>query len=146
MASQLNLFRHSKLSSSSLLPASPNVSSVYSIPNSVFCLLQNHFSPIKTQHNLLRDRLTIKPISTSFSNTLLKFNFRVSASSNPVPASSKTKSSTKSILFWSTITAVLAVANRVFYKLALVPLQDYPFFLAQFITFGYSFFFLIFTY
>ncbi|CAO2826288.1 unnamed protein product [Amaranthus hypochondriacus] len=130
MASQLNLFHRSKLSSSStfsLLPAPPNV----------FCLLQNHFPPIKTQHNLLRNRLTIKPISTSFSNTRLKFNFIVSASSNPVSASSKTKSTTKSILFWSTITAVLAVANRVFYKLALVPLKNYPFFLAQFITFGY---------
>jgi hypothetical protein len=31
---------------------------------------------------------------------------------------------------------VLAVMNRVLYKLALVPMKDYPFFLAQVLTFG----------
>lgn len=35
------------------------------------------------------------------------------------------------------ITVGLAVANRVLYKLALVPLKEYPFFLAQLTTFGY---------
>ncbi|KAL2316880.1 hypothetical protein Fmac_030756 [Flemingia macrophylla] len=34
-------------------------------------------------------------------------------------------------------TVVLGVGNRVLYKLALVPLKQYPFFLAQFATFGY---------
>ncbi|XP_010519808.1 PREDICTED: protein CLT1, chloroplastic [Tarenaya hassleriana] len=34
-------------------------------------------------------------------------------------------------------TAALGVGNRVMYKLALVPLKHYPFFLAQFSTFGY---------
>ncbi|KAG0552333.1 hypothetical protein BDA96_01G499200 [Sorghum bicolor] len=34
-------------------------------------------------------------------------------------------------------TVVFAVMNRVLYKLALVPMKDYPFFLAQFATFGY---------
>ncbi|XP_062210240.1 protein CLT2, chloroplastic-like [Phragmites australis] len=34
-------------------------------------------------------------------------------------------------------TVVLAVMNRVLYKLALVPMRNYPFFLAQFTTFGY---------
>jgi hypothetical protein len=33
-------------------------------------------------------------------------------------------------------TVVLAVMNRVLYKLALVPMKDYPFFLAQVLTFG----------
>ncbi|CAK9114812.1 unnamed protein product [Durusdinium trenchii] len=37
------------------------------------------------------------------------------------------------------LTAVLATVNRVFYKVALVPLGDYVFFLAQFTTFGYVF-------
>uniref|UniRef100_A0A803KME5 Uncharacterized protein n=1 Tax=Chenopodium quinoa TaxID=63459 RepID=A0A803KME5_CHEQI len=36
-------------------------------------------------------------------------------------------------------TVVLGVANRVLYKLALVPLKHYPFFLAQLATFGYVF-------
>lgn len=35
------------------------------------------------------------------------------------------------------VTVLLAVGNRVLYKLALVPLKNYPFFLAQFATFGY---------
>ncbi|CAI9090045.1 OLC1v1024729C1 [Oldenlandia corymbosa var. corymbosa] len=34
-------------------------------------------------------------------------------------------------------TVILGVGNRVLYKLALVPLKHYPFFLAQFATFGY---------
>lgn len=41
------------------------------------------------------------------------------------------------ILVGSAITVVLAVANRVLYKLALVPMRNYPFFLAQVTTFGY---------
>ncbi|KAF3452292.1 hypothetical protein FNV43_RR02725 [Rhamnella rubrinervis] len=35
------------------------------------------------------------------------------------------------------ITVVMGVGNRVLYKLALVPLKHYPFFLAQLATFGY---------
>lgn len=34
-------------------------------------------------------------------------------------------------------TVIFGVANRVLYKLALVPLKHYPFFLAQLATFGY---------
>ncbi|CAH8382896.1 unnamed protein product [Eruca vesicaria subsp. sativa] len=41
------------------------------------------------------------------------------------------------IVINSIIVVALAVANRVLYKLALVPMKPYPFFLAQFITFGY---------
>ncbi|PKA49820.1 hypothetical protein AXF42_Ash004362 [Apostasia shenzhenica] len=37
----------------------------------------------------------------------------------------------------ATITVALAVANRVLYKLALVPMRRFPFFLAQVTTFGY---------
>ncbi|XP_068658856.1 protein CLT1, chloroplastic-like isoform X2 [Aristolochia californica] len=35
------------------------------------------------------------------------------------------------------LTVVLGVGNRVLYKLALIPLRQYPFFLAQLATFGY---------
>lgn len=38
------------------------------------------------------------------------------------------------------VTVVLGVGNRVLYKLALVPLKQYPFFLAQLATVGYSLF------
>jgi len=40
------------------------------------------------------------------------------------------------ILIAAAVTVGLAVANRVLYKLALVPLKEYPFFLAQLTTFG----------
>lgn len=37
----------------------------------------------------------------------------------------------------SAVTIALAIANRVLYKLALVPMKEFPFFLAQLTTFGY---------
>jgi hypothetical protein len=44
---------------------------------------------------------------------------------------------TVKVVVAAAITVVLGVANRVLYKLALVPLKHYPFFLAQLATFGY---------
>ncbi|XP_038977172.1 protein CLT2, chloroplastic-like isoform X1 [Phoenix dactylifera] len=41
------------------------------------------------------------------------------------------------ILVGSGVTVLFAVLNRVLYKLALVPMKNYPFFLAQVTTFGY---------
>lgn len=41
------------------------------------------------------------------------------------------------IVIGSGLTVILAVMNRVLYKLALVPMKNYPFFLAQLTTFGY---------
>ncbi|RVW65628.1 Protein CLT2, chloroplastic [Vitis vinifera] len=61
-------------------------------------------------------------------------NFRVRASADNSQTSS---SNTGLVIVCSAITVILAVVNRVFYKLALVPLKQYPFFLAQFTTFGY---------
>lgn len=43
---------------------------------------------------------------------------------------------TMEIVIWAAATAALGVGNRVLYKLALVPLKHYPFFLAQLSTFG----------
>ncbi|XP_048331945.2 protein CLT2, chloroplastic isoform X2 [Ziziphus jujuba] len=55
------------------------------------------------------------------------------SSTNPPTASS----TTKHIVFGSVLTVAFATTNRVLYKLALVPMKNYPFFLAQFTTFGY---------
>ncbi|XP_013621526.1 PREDICTED: protein CLT3, chloroplastic [Brassica oleracea var. oleracea] len=44
---------------------------------------------------------------------------------------------TMEMVMWAAATAAFGVANRVMYKLALVPLKQYPFFLAQLSTFGY---------
>lgn len=41
------------------------------------------------------------------------------------------------VLVAAAATVVLGVGNRVLYKLALIPLKHYPFFLAQLATFGY---------
>ncbi|KAK7304898.1 hypothetical protein VNO77_42791 [Canavalia gladiata] len=41
------------------------------------------------------------------------------------------------VLVAAAVTVVMGVGNRVLYKLALVPLKNYPFFLAQLATFGY---------
>ncbi|KAM7273977.1 hypothetical protein ACFE04_028641 [Oxalis oulophora] len=46
------------------------------------------------------------------------------------------KSKTVEIVVAAVMTVVLGVGNRVLYKLALVPLKHYPFFLAQLATFG----------
>lgn len=43
-------------------------------------------------------------------------------------------------------TVVMGVGNRVLYKLALVPLKQYPFFLAQLSTFGYFIHFSFFSF
>ena len=61
------------------------------------------------------------------------FNIRASGSIS----SPNSSSGTSLVLVSSAITVTFAVANRVLYKLALVPMKDYPFFLAQFTTFGY---------
>lgn len=59
----------------------------------------------------------------------------VKSSQSQVPSNSNGR-----IIFWSAVTLVLAIGNRVLYKLALVPMKEYPFFLAQVNTFGYFFF------
>ncbi|KAF8050375.1 hypothetical protein N665_1984s0005 [Sinapis alba] len=43
----------------------------------------------------------------------------------------------RDIVIAAAVTAALGVGNRVMYKLALIPLKHYPFFLAQLSTFGY---------
>lgn len=48
----------------------------------------------------------------------------------------RSSSGTRLVAVSSALTVILAVANRVLYKLALVPMKQYPFFLAQLTTFG----------
>ncbi|KAK8552123.1 hypothetical protein V6N13_120546 [Hibiscus sabdariffa] len=67
------------------------------------------------------------------SSAVIRPNLTVRASSKtPSPAADA-----KLIAISSAVTITFAVANRVLYKLALVPMKEYPFFLAQFTTFGY---------
>ncbi|TYJ35376.1 hypothetical protein E1A91_A05G232800v1 [Gossypium mustelinum] len=67
------------------------------------------------------------------SSAVFRSNLRVRASSK----TPNQATDAKLIAISSAVTITFAVANRVLYKLALVPMKEYPFFLAQFTTFGY---------
>ncbi|KAE8715848.1 Cox19-like CHCH family protein [Hibiscus syriacus] len=67
------------------------------------------------------------------SSAVIRPNLKVCASSKTPSAAADAKL----IAICSAVTITFAVANRVLYKLALVPMKEYPFFLAQFTTFGY---------
>ncbi|KAL6176767.1 hypothetical protein ACLB2K_053400 [Fragaria x ananassa] len=59
---------------------------------------------------------------------------QTASSSNSAVSNSST---TKRVVLSSVMTVALAVANKVLYKLALVPMKHHPFFFAQLTTFGY---------
>ncbi|KAK2445408.1 CRT (chloroquine-resistance transporter) transporter [Trifolium repens] len=93
---------------------------------------QFHFQNLKLKNLIpMSSLLPIKspfhlPSKTRFNRTHpTVYKFRTSSTA------------TNRTVFLSVTTVSLAVANRVLYKLALVPLNNYPFFLAQFTTFGY---------
>ncbi|XP_024040423.1 protein CLT2, chloroplastic isoform X1 [Citrus sinensis] len=65
------------------------------------------------------------------------FTARASTDGNPPKTASPSSSNSQIIIISSAVTVTLAIANRVLYKLALVPMKQYPFFLAQITTFGY---------
>ncbi|KAL8231963.1 hypothetical protein R6Q57_001741 [Mikania cordata] len=97
--------------------------------------LQNPRNPSATHSdNAHRFRITCRKIDPIHRLLNPKFVVRSSANSSQSQAPSTSNSR---IIFWSAVTLVLAVGNRVLYKLALVPMKEYPFFLAQVNTFGY---------
>ncbi|KAL0308098.1 UNVERIFIED_CONTAM: protein CLT2, chloroplastic [Sesamum angustifolium] len=53
------------------------------------------------------------------------------------PSSNPSADKRLAVVTWAAITLVIAVGNRVLQKLALVPMKDHPFFLAQFNSFTY---------
>ncbi|KAK4387672.1 protein CLT2, chloroplastic [Sesamum angolense] len=53
------------------------------------------------------------------------------------PSSHPSADKRLAVITWAAITLVIAVGNRVLQKLALVPMKDHPFFLAQFNSFTY---------
>ncbi|KAJ9545404.1 hypothetical protein OSB04_025111 [Centaurea solstitialis] len=76
----------------------------------------------------------IRHRSSSEHKFVVRSSIKTSSQSQPPPHSDSLNGR---IIFWSGVTLVLAVGNRVLYKLALVPMKEYPFFMAQFNTFGY---------
>ncbi|KAK6940267.1 Chloroquine-resistance transporter-like [Dillenia turbinata] len=69
--------------------------------------------------------------------SLLRKNSQVRVRASIENSHFSSQSQARIILANSALTVILASANRVLYKLALVPMKHYPFFLAQFNTFGY---------
>ncbi|KAL7245513.1 hypothetical protein ACSBR2_000781 [Camellia fascicularis] len=119
----------------------PNLSSSSSL--SFMSFPQNPRPPIST-HHLPPNPPPLPPFNGRFkihhrTTRILrqplpnrKFSIRAS-----IKEGLESSSNTTLIIVSSVITVILAVANRVLYKLALVPMKDYPFFLAQLTTFGY---------
>ncbi|KAL4556527.1 hypothetical protein LXL04_039183 [Taraxacum kok-saghyz] len=95
------------------------------------------FSPLRScsvSENADGSSISYRKIVPTRYQSKSKFIVRSSAKSSQSQAPSVSKGT---IIFWSAVTLVLAVGNRVLYKLALVPMKEYPFFLAQVNTFGY---------
>lgn len=78
---------------------------------------------------LRRSDLRSRFLSTTFP---MRHGFSVNASTEQ----SIIPSNRNHIVVNSVVIVALAVANRVLYKLALVPMKQYPFFMAQLTTFG----------
>ncbi|XP_019089338.1 PREDICTED: protein CLT2, chloroplastic isoform X2 [Camelina sativa] len=76
-------------------------------------------------------------LSSSSRKTTFPMRRGCSVSASTEESSSSVPSNRNLIVLNSVVIVALAVANRVLYKLALVPMKQYPFFLAQLTTFGY---------
>lgn len=87
-----------------------------------------------TQHLKIHHKRSPKFVQHS-SRFDSKFKIRAFGKNSDGP-SWASDNNAKLVILSSVVTVLLAVANRVLYKLALVPMKDYPFFLAQLTTFG----------
>ncbi|XP_009795853.1 protein CLT2, chloroplastic isoform X2 [Nicotiana sylvestris] len=103
---------------------------IINIPNPKFLfILSSSPMPLLTSSRRLQIHRRRTSFSRQFSNSSSKFAARAVGSDSNVTR--------ELIILNSALTLVLGVANRVLYKLALVPMKEYPFFLAQVTTFGY---------
>ncbi|XP_062097194.1 protein CLT2, chloroplastic isoform X1 [Humulus lupulus] len=91
------------------------------------------FSP-HSDYNSIINIVTAIRLKASFNGR--DFRARSSSPDSPPPPPSPSSIS-QQVIVSSAFTIAFAVANRVLYKLALVPMKEYPFFLAQLTTFGY---------
>ncbi|KAL3619597.1 Protein clt2, chloroplastic [Castilleja foliolosa] len=98
--------------------------------------LRSRLHPLKSSMN---DKYNISVFSYSLYgkknivNRLHHLVPYVLAGNSPNPSGDKKLA----VVAWFATTLVLAVSTRVFQKLALVPMEEYPFFLAQFNSFAY---------
>lgn len=112
-------------------------------------IVSHHLPPfIHTKVNVISNSKSHSSLVSMFLSTNYGFTSRTTAPvlprkkpnlivrSSTTNTASPSSSNARLIAISSAITIALAVANRVLYKLALVPMKQYPFFLAQFTTFG----------
>ncbi|KAK4352294.1 hypothetical protein RND71_027812 [Anisodus tanguticus] len=121
-------FPHTQYLPRSIINVPPNPKSLFPLPSSPMTMrLLTSPRRLKIHHR--------RTTTTSFSrDSSSKFRERAVGSDSSGRQSGVTK---ELIVLNSALTLVLGVANRVLYKLALVPMKEYPFFLAQVTTFGY---------
>nr|XP_010320227.1 protein CLT2, chloroplastic isoform X2 [Solanum lycopersicum] len=108
-----------------------NPKSLFSLPSS-----PSHISPMMPLLTSSR-RLEIHRRSTSFTRQTSNSSSKFRASAVGSDSGRQLDVTRELIILNSALTLVLGVGNRVLYKLALVPMKEYPFFLAQLTTFGY---------
>ncbi|KAL3845761.1 hypothetical protein ACJIZ3_003164 [Penstemon smallii] len=89
---------------------------------------RSNFGNRKTTTNVARSQYLLPRLCTSSSPDHV---------SDPNSDSDSVSDNRISVIVWFAITLLLGVTNRVLHKLALVPMKDYPFFLAQFNSFVY---------
>ncbi|XP_070056232.1 protein CLT2, chloroplastic isoform X2 [Nicotiana tomentosiformis] len=107
---------------------------IINIPNPKFLfILPSSPMPLLTSSRRLEIHRRRTSFSRQSSNSSSKFIARAVGSDSD----RQSNVSRELIILNSALTLVLGVANRVLYKLALVPMKEYPFFLAQVTTFGY---------
>nr|XP_009605243.1 protein CLT2, chloroplastic [Nicotiana tomentosiformis] len=107
---------------------------IINIPNPKFLfILPSSPMPLLTSSRRLEIHSRRTSFSRQSSNSSSKFIARAVGSDSD----RQSNVSRELIILNSALTLVLGVANRVLYKLALVPMKEYPFFLAQVTTFGY---------
>uniref|UniRef100_A0A2N9HXJ3 Uncharacterized protein n=1 Tax=Fagus sylvatica TaxID=28930 RepID=A0A2N9HXJ3_FAGSY len=118
---------------------------------SSFCRSPSHFPSLqphihnrttlhfRTSHSLatMPPPFPHNPKSTHLHHHHSHKKLSLTVRASPQNSHSSNNNNSKLIFITSSLTIALAVANRVLYKLALVPMKEYPFFLAQFTTFGY---------
>ncbi|CAL5204567.1 unnamed protein product [Lathyrus oleraceus] len=129
----MEVYSHSSYSTL-LIPSFPSHSSFSRFH------FQNRNHKLNNTLNLISMSSLSLPIKSPFNlPSISRFNRarRAASKSRASSSSDWTNASNRNVLLTSGATVSLAVANRVLYKLALVPLSNYPFFLAQFTTFGY---------
>ncbi|KAJ4913070.1 CRT (chloroquine-resistance transporter)-like transporter 2 [Raphanus sativus] len=120
---------HATTTSSSAVPTAFRSLAIHQLSFRRSRLLSFRSATMNTRVRRSRFPLTRKTTSPTRRGL---FSVRASTENNSIVPSNR-----KLIVVNSVVIVALAVANRVLYKLALVPMKQYPFLLSQLMTFGY---------